>query len=240
MKIDRFRKYMTEDSASVEGWVGNRLIDSLEAIGRLQNDSGIVGSAAEIGVYRGKFAIGLSWLLRDNEEFCAIDIFDEQWMNIDRSGSGAALGLFKKNWDAYANPDTRLVIEQNDSMSLNNWSMDRIFSQVKPVRLFSVDGGHTSEHVVNDIKIAMRYLARGGVIIVDDYLNPHWPGVHEGVAKFMFFETPSIQPFCYHQNKLYMSSITYAQSYLDCLKTSCAKPGQSKVAKMFGFDVLVI
>ena len=240
MQVENYRKYMTQELTAVEGWVGAQLHESLEAVARFQMENGIVGSAAEIGVYRGKFAIGLSWLLRNDEEFCAIDIFDDQWMNIDKSGTGAALGAFKANWDKFANPNVRLVVEQNDSMSLNRWSTDRIFSQVKPVRLFSIDGGHTAEHVVTDMKLAIQYAARGSVLFVDDYLNPYWPGVHEGVAKYMFFETPSFRPFCFHQNKLFMSSITYAQAYMEWMKAKCSRPGQTKVTKMFGFDVLVI
>lgn len=240
MDLVRFDRYMTTESKQVVGWIGENLHTSVGTIAALQYKHGVTGNVCEIGVYQGRFAVGLSWLMRDGETFCAVDVFDEQWMNIDFSGTGASRAAFEDNWDKFANGNVFLSLHQADSLSMNEISKREVFEKSGPFRLFSVDGGHMAEHVINDVKIAIQYLARGGVIFVDDYLNPFWPGVHEGFCKFMFNEHPSVRPFCFHENKLFLCSHTYGESYLNEVKQRLTRVNQSKVASMFGYDVLVV
>jgi hypothetical protein len=52
-------------------------------------------------------------------------------------------------------------------------------------RLFSIDGSHTAEATWGDMVTAGMSIQEGGVIIVDDYFAEGWPGVSEGVQRFM-------------------------------------------------------
>ena len=64
------------------------------------------------------------------------------------------------------------------------------------VRLFSIDGGHTVEHTINDLRIAEACVTNGGIVFVDDYCNVNWPGVTEGLVRYMLFrdERPRPEP----------------------------------------------
>lgn len=237
--LDAFTTYMTVGSRDVEGWIGERLHLSLAKLGALQLDSGVQGNACEVGVYMGRLSIGLSWLLRPQELLCAVDIFDDQWMNIDSSGVGASRRQFETNWGKHANPDTQLRIYQADSLALPLAKRWEIFVENGPFRLFSIDGGHQTEHVINDLKIAVDSLAAGGVVLVDDYLNPYWPGVHEGVAKLMHSGHLPLRPFALHQNKLFMCNVTYGDSYLNPFVEEFGAGENAKVTEMFGYKTLV-
>lgn len=70
-----------------------------------------------------------------------------------------------------------------DSMALPDGDILEIRQRSGGFSLFSVDGCHLPEHTINDIKIGMALTVSQGLIFVDDYSNPRWPGVREGVAK---------------------------------------------------------
>jgi hypothetical protein len=54
------------------------------------------------------------------------------------------------------------------------------------VRIFSIDGCHTEEATFSDCVLAGSVATKpGGVIMVDDVFNPHWPGVSVGLLKFL-------------------------------------------------------
>ncbi len=48
------------------------------------------------------------------------------------------------------------------------------------IRLFSIDGGHTVQHVTADLTLAENSLVNGGFVLVDDYCDPGLPGVTVG------------------------------------------------------------
>jgi hypothetical protein len=51
-------------------------------------------------------------------------------------------------------------------------------------RLFSVDGGHSMEVALHDLRLAHSVKVEGGVVMVDDYFDPKFPGVSEAVNRF--------------------------------------------------------
>lgn len=54
-----------------------------------------------------------------------------------------------------------------------------------PVSVIHVDGLHTEDAVYKDLENAQKYLGEKGVIIVDDCLQPVFPGVAAGWIKFI-------------------------------------------------------
>jgi len=52
-------------------------------------------------------------------------------------------------------------------------------------------------------------------VVLDDYYNPHWPGVHEGFVRYMMYGNCRLAPFLYHQNKLYLAAYSFHGIYLD-------------------------
>jgi len=64
-------------------------------------------------------------------------------------------------------------------------SSDLAFSASRQFRFIHIDGGHSAEQTHSDLVLAEQHLAPGGVIALDDYQHPAWPGVTEGLDTFM-------------------------------------------------------
>jgi hypothetical protein len=236
---DGFHQYMAHKSRVIDGWVADGIVDSLNAVGNLQIEMNITGGALEIGVHHGKFMIGLSWLLRRGEHAVAIDIFDKQWQNVDGSGAGA-LEKFKQNWAEFANPEALLTVVTADSLSFGMAEKLRTTAEHGTFRLISVDGGHTVQHVVNDLLLCHDFLADGGVVLLDDFLNRHWPGVHEGFDLYMRNYAPKLRPVAYSDNKLYLSTVTYAEKYQSAIAGALNSRPTFKMVSMHGWNVIVV
>ena len=94
------------------------------ALTERQRSLGIGGGAAEIGVHHGKLFILLYLLCQASEKAVAIDLFEDQHLNIDHSGSGD-LAKFRGNLERHAD-STRLVLHQGNSMDLSGAILTRL------------------------------------------------------------------------------------------------------------------
>lgn len=70
-------------------------------------------------------------------------------------------------------------------------------------------GGHNVKHVINDMSLAQELIVPGGVILLDDFLGPHWPRVSEGFFEYMRVANRRLAPFLIFQNKLFLT--TYSE-----------------------------
>ena len=174
--------YLTYGRQIVDGWLkplGILFIDALEAEQRRHD---VHGHVAEIGVHHGKLFIMLSLLRRPGENAVAVDLFEDQQRNVDFSGHGdrtAFLGNLNR-W----HPDTPgLVVEAMDSRDLDGTRLRALAGG--PLRLVSVDGGHTADLTYHDLTTACDALAPGGVVVLDDCFNELFPAVSEGAQRFL-------------------------------------------------------
>lgn len=69
--------------------------------------------------------------------------------------------------------------------------------------LIHIDGRHTESSVRNDLEFAEEHLDEGGVIVVDDYANPYFPGVASGTHQFLVRN--GFRPFLVTEGKMYIS-----------------------------------
>ncbi len=215
---DQLKRFRSEALHQVQGWLGHRIVDVLELACRYQEQRRIKGDALEIGVYQGLFFLALMAAIEDDEVAVAADIFDDQSLNIDHSGAGTeTFAAFKQNVAQFArNPDAlRLLV--GDSMVLG---ADQIFAQSSGARfrLISVDGGHTAEHVMNDLNLASQIIAGGGVIFLDDFHSPHWPGVHEGYVRYMMHANRNLAPVLFTDNKMMLTTISHQPHLVDYMR----------------------
>lgn len=78
----------------------------------------------------------------------------------------------------------------------------------KGVRMFSVDGGHNYDEVLNDLAVAYLTSLNEGVIIVDDFQHMGWDGVFNGTMEFLKgeFDGPYTKfvPLAIGGNKLFL------------------------------------
>lgn len=206
----RVVNYIRRGKFYVDGWLRSEAALTIVALTERQRSLGLAGGAAEIGVHHGKLFILLYLLCRASEKAVAIDLFEDQHLNVDNSGSGD-LAKFRRNLERYAD-SMRLVLHQGNSMDLSGAILTRLAEG--PLRFVSVDGGHTAEITAHDLATAEGALAEGGIIVVDDVFNEQWPGVGDGVRRY-FDRQPNMVPFALGANKTYFCRPSHRDIYHD-------------------------
>jgi hypothetical protein len=226
-------KYLAEADA-VEGWLhpfSGRFIANLSI---LQQGHRLRGSLGEIGVHMGRLFIILK-LMRVGDEKCfAIDLFQHQHLNPGRSGWGDR-ATFIRNVTNWAGNAEDIVIFEKSSLEVRSSEILRACGRS---RLLSIDGGHTAECVYNDLRLAETIMHNYGVVILDDFFNPHWPGVVTGAARYFQRWRSRLIPFAITPNKLYLTSIRYHEFYLNQMGEECASLLE-QTKEMFGSRVNV-
>lgn len=205
--------------ADVQGWVTHGALATISVLSALQQTLGIGGHICEIGVHHGRFMIALSLLRGDGEKSLAIDVFEDQDLNVDNSGKGDS-GIFLRNVAKWlgANPD--VLTMKADSLSVSG--KDVTSKLGGSVRIFSVDGSHTCEHTLNDLKIAEESICEGGLVIVDDFFNLDWPEVAEALVRYLSGPSKGrkLEAVGYGDNKFYLTTTEYVETYQKFLETT--------------------
>ena len=205
--------YALQGHKEVRGWVEPGIHAVLFAIDAFQRDRGLEGGAIEIGIHYGRFFIALANLCEPDTPLVAIDVFENQDKNIDQSGRGNE-ALFINNLNAYCNKAVEEVtILKEDSLEVQVGVTEGL--EPGRFRLISIDGGHTPVHTFNDLQLAERLLAEGGVVFIDDILHPFWMGVMEGVMRYRLFTPGALIPFLVTANKMALCKATYHSAYLE-------------------------
>ena len=239
-KLELYRSQMRHQ---VEGWVGDRVHELIETIDKVQRELDIRGDIVEIGVHHGLFMLLLATVRRDDEQVLAFDIFDRQELNVDHSGAGVQALVEGNIARFYPEAQDAFVVRALDSMSIRGADLPTLFP--RPVRLFSIDGGHTKAHVANDLNVAQETLAPGGVAILDDFFGPHWPSVTEGFFRFMATTNRRLAPFLFFQNKLYLTTFSehaivsrVMRAHAEAWLGDELNNGSWKTVELAGFQVL--
>jgi hypothetical protein len=201
MLASKLASYLYDGGHSqVEGWLQEEAALTAVLISHWQRQQQISGGIAEIGVHHGRFFILLCLLRQDFEPAVAIDVFDMQEFNVDGSGNGDKR-IFFENIERNIGQIEGLRVIAQDSLKLAGSRLSE--DHEERFRLFSIDGSHTAKHTRNDIEVAFDNLCDGGLIIVDDFYNPDWPGVQEGVHGLLR-DRREISAVAYGHNKLYL------------------------------------
>lgn len=98
--------------------------------------------------------------------------------------------------------------------------------------MIHVDGEHSEAAVWSDLSFARNHLAPGGVIVVDDYRHPDFPGIAS--ALFRFLETNNLRIFLVTPNKAYLASPSDASSYHESLLTNAPNLRHARLRRHFG------
>ena len=230
-----FDKYLNHGFKHVPGWVVKDLPDFL----RILKDTpwNQEGGVAELGVYMGRFFLLLRSMLNKAEPSYGIDIFEDQQLNLDYSGTDKARReIFQdyiNKYDPFGGEGIQII--KGDSTSSKTQKDLEVIPEGS-IRFFSVDGGHTKIHTLNDLKVAEKYVADGGVVILDDILHPHWLGVMDGLVEYLNGH-PTLVPFAIGHNKLFLCKFSYHQRYLDEARKSRSA---TKLIDFMGHKVWVV
>ncbi len=209
---ERFGRFL------VNGWMQPDVVRILRVLSKHQGSLSVDGHVVEIGVHHGKLFIPLQLVSSPEAKSLAIDVFDDQDLNVDQSGRGNH-GRFVQNVARWGRPEA-LVVRQADSTTVTPAQIAE--DTGGPIRFFSVDGGHTREIVRSDMALAASSIVPGGVIIADDVFNDQWPGVIQGTLDFLD-TTHDVVPFAIGFNKVFFTTSEFASRYIEALASSAER-----------------
>jgi hypothetical protein len=213
--LTRLATYRGTAHEVVRGYSRGSLLDLLlPAVQEFQVEHHIGGDVGEIGVHHGRFYLALDTLRAPEERGIVADVFAQQELNVDRSGLGDRAAFEKNLLEISHDPDSVRIFE-GDSLSLEfrRWLHDGRYA----FRLFSVDGGHTVHHALNDLLLVDEYMCNGGAILLDDFCHPGFPGVTEALYKYLD-RAPRFVPVCTMAGKLVLMSVGYASTFRKFLR----------------------
>lgn len=226
--------YARNGSKSVKGWLAPESASLVQAVASEQVRYGTRGGVGEIGVHHGRLFILLYLLARADERAVAIGVFEAQHLHIDRSGEDDRQ-MFEGNLRRVGADLTRIEIIAKSSMDVTS---EEIRAAAGPIRLFSIDGGHTTSIALNDLCLTERTLCDGGVVILDDAFQSLFPGVAAGLARYLM-NGHSLVPFAVSPEKVLL---TQPEHHDRMLKAATEGMGDCdlRCEDYFGSEVAII
>jgi hypothetical protein len=227
--------YVKRKHRAVQGWLDDFSARLTCRIATILDNAGHHGAAVEIGVHHGRLFI-LLHLASTGERDLVIDIFEDQELNVDSSGKGDK-AICLRNLQRFGGDPARVDIIQKSSLMVQ--PTDIIERVGRPI-MFSIDGGHTVECAINDLRLADATLAEGGVVILDDFFNEFWPEVAVGTVTFLRDSTARLQPFAISPGKVYLCRPGQYSFFHGAIKQSFSRRYVDKMVQMFDSPVLIL
>lgn len=167
------------------------------AIDDAQVRLGVSGALLEIGVYYGASAILLGFFRRRGEHFVVCDTFGGLGFRpenqLEREEfSRCSQRMFEGNYLRFHSRLPEVIAGPSSA----------IRAEADSFRLVHVDGSHAYDDVRRDIALSRELLGSGGVVVVDDAIAPHLPGVAAAVWSAVVHD--GLRPFALGR-KLYAS-----------------------------------
>ncbi len=223
--------YVALGMRRIDGWLTPLDAGMTAAVAAFQGAEGLPGSVGEIGIHHGRMFLILALGLRAGERGFAVDVFDDQEANLDRSGRGDE-AIFRANLARHGVDAGRVTILRRSSLTLAWPEIQPAVGQ--PIRLASVDGGHTADVVAHDLALMADGLAEHGVIVLDDYFTAEFPGVSEGAARFLLARPGAVVPFAVGDSRMLFCRPAWAERYRAVLARSPAQRQHVKDAALWG------
>jgi len=164
--------------ASIPGWFNLDDLSHFTLVLETQTTSGMHGDLLEIGCYHGRSAAVLAMHLQAGERLFLADAFDLP-LSEPYGDTPTPEKVWKNLEVAMPNlPRQRIYIERSYSSDL------QLPADVR-VRFAHIDGGHDEATVSRDLGLCAHRLVSGGVLAIDDYAHPLYPGVTDAVKKLL-------------------------------------------------------
>ncbi len=233
----KMNRYLRFNAYRTEGYIDRLDTRIFAEIIAAQIDECIRGSLVEIGVHYGRSFFLLASGRFGSEKSLGIDLFEDDALHTNREGIGR-FGGFKVNCQKFGFRFADEEILKGSSLDL---TPEQITERVGAVRFFSVDGGHMYEHVANDLALAEKVLATGGVICADDILNPLWPEVAMATFDWLRTTKSGLVPFLQTKDKLYICHRDCVDFYTETIKDNQElAPRIFRAISVLGQEVLVL
>jgi len=232
----RMQAYVRKGAGAVSGWLAPESAAAIAHLAETQIAEGQTGGVGEIGIHHGKLFLLLYLSMLPEERSFALDVFENQEFNKDASGLGDR-GIFLRNLARVGGDPARVTIFAQDSCSV---TAADLAGAVGPMRLMSVDGGHTEDITYNDMRLAEEVLRPDGILVLDDVYQERWPAVVAGAFRFVLEPGRQLKPFAITPNKTYFckdpaAAARYRAALLDRFAT--LRLGEETI---FGSPVLIL
>jgi SAM-dependent methyltransferase len=192
-----FLQLYLESFHSIEGWFDFDAALLFMAYNQLLAKQGVTGDVLEIGSYHGLSTIAVATLRGPGAKLFAVDLFEDlQALNVSGSGMGSSRTMFEKNMRKF-HPDLGFLrVVAKPSSDVKAAELGTSFS------FCHIDGGHSPAETCHDLKLCHELLLPGGLVALDDYFNPAFPGVGEGALEFRREHPGALQPIAIGYNKV--------------------------------------
>lgn len=181
------RAFDEELAHSLPGWFAEVDRKIFETILAGMQGAGDVGPIAEIGVHMGASYVHLLRSAPPGQPVVALDVFEDQAHNYDRSGRGSR-PIFERNVRKVFQGETeklaQMVVQQANSIELRPQDVMSLGGG-RPFKFFHIDGCHTYNCTMSDLQLGEAVLDSRGVLVVDDVGTYKWPGVDEALGPFL-------------------------------------------------------
>jgi predicted O-methyltransferase YrrM len=131
----------------------------LEALLNFQARTQVQGDILEIGVFRAGTASLLAKFLAKSERLFLIDPFQDIQKNAETIVSFSGID------------QDRLLFVRADSQVVNKQREHKLAPLNPRFRMVHIDGEHSYDAVMSDLDLATRFLAPGGIVVLDDIFN---------------------------------------------------------------------
>ena len=193
---DAFLQRYLDAFERIEGWFSPDAALMFMAYYEVATSHGICGDVLEIGVHHGLSTIALAAMRCPGAAVVAIDLFDDlQDQNVSASGSGSR-SHFERNLSHFFDETDFIRCIAAASDTLRPEDLGARFS------FCHVDGGHSATETYQDLDLCSHVLIPGGLLALDDYFNPGYPGVCEGAIRFWLDHPGTLAPVAIGFNKV--------------------------------------
>jgi len=232
---DLLQRYVNRGHHSVNGWLNDFTACFIAELAAFLERENVRGAGAEIGAHHGRLFI-LLHLASSAPQDLVIDVFEDQHLNVDQSGKGDR-SIFLRNLERCGGEPARVRILQKSSLEVRP---TEILEAVGHPALFSIDGGHTVECTMNDLRLADATLADRGIAILDDLFNEFWPEVAVGALTFLGDPAAQLRPFAISPGKVYLCRPDRQAFFHAAIKSRFSRRYVDKEVRLLDSPVLIV
>ena len=214
------------DENDLEGWFYPGDMLSLSLLNSIHTTSNVKGNIVEIGVYKGKSFSFLSHLLKESETLIGYDNFPDDCyestkLALENYGANVQYELIKADTSELNNDDIKVKIDG------------------KGIRILHIDAGHEYHEVFHSLLSFSPHVINNGIIVMDDYQDPEFPGIEAAVLDFCEIDRPRrFVPFFSGANKIYLCSTHMAQIFQEVILSNENIKNSSRLTVVRDFAII--
>jgi hypothetical protein len=192
-----FADWKKSGANEIQGWLHDESVQLTEVLLEAQKHLGLNGALIEIGVWKGKYFSALL-ALQKNRLLIGYDI----WLNEDIETIKDGILKYSSN--------KNFALKRVNSADINA-KEDREEISGMDIHFISIDGDHTFDGALRDMRLSRKLVSPGAVLALDDFLNPGCLGTTE--SAILFLQESDFEPICYITNKLFVTTKGWSEIY---------------------------